>query len=403
MMLRKVALFLTVSLAVVLFLFSLPQKTIAQNKTLPVAALNHIPVCPSGPKSEDVRCHARLVIDEHGKPKTSTGPSGYGPAQFHGAYGLPTTASGTPTIAIVDAYDDPTVEEDLATYSAQFGLPTCNKSNGCLRVINQDGGTTLPSVNGGWALEISLDVQTAHAICQNCNILLVEANSNSYSDLMTAVDRARIEGAKIISNSYGSGEFLGETSFDSHFNWPGIVFTFSSGDNGYGTSYPAASKYVTSVGGTSLYLNADNSYNSESAWSGSGSGCSRYEGKPGWQQDTGCFMRTIADVSADADPNTGAAVFDSTPYNGQTGWFQVGGTSLSSPIIAGVYALSGGIGPNVVGAAVPYTQIVYGTNIHDVTVGKNGICRRSSKYLCTAGTGYDGPTGLGTPNGVGAF
>lgn len=372
-------------------------------------AVSHIPVCPPGPKAEAVRCHARVVADNQGKPQTNVTPFGYGPAQFRGAYLLTGTTASTQTIAIVDAYDHPNILSDLNTYSTQFGIPTmtnCPVSTGtaaspCFQKVDQSGGTSYPTANSGWALEIALDVETAHAICQNCNILLVEANSSNYSDLLSAVDQARLMGAKIISNSYGSGEFSSETLFDSHFNWPGVTFTFSAGDSGYGTGYPAASPYVVSVGGTTLNLGAGNTYGSESVWNGTGSGCSKYETKPSWQHDSGCSRRTMNDVSADADPNTGAAVYDSVPYGGTSGWFQVGGTSLSSPLIAGVYALAGGVSGSTIGAATPYAQFVYGTNIHDVTTGRNGRCRPS--YFCTAVPGYDGPTGLGTPNGTGAF
>lgn len=383
-------------LVLVLFLLVGPALVRAESQ-----AANHIPVCPPGPKDEVARCHARVVVNGQGKPVTFVTPSGYGPADFHNAYNLPTSAvSGTPTIAVVDAYDDPTVEGDLLVYTRQFGIPDCTKANGCLTVVNQNGSTSpLPAVNSGWALEISLDVQTAHAICQNCKILLVEANSSSYADLMTAVDTAVSMGANVVSNSYGSREFSGENLFDFHFNHPGTAITFSAGDSGYGTSYPAASPYVTSVGGTSLYLN-NGTYGNESVWSGTGSGCSAYEAKPSWQTDGGCSRRTMNDVAAVADPNTGAAVYDSTPYNGQAGWFQVGGTSLSSPLIAGVYALSGKYG----GAAnsLPYS-FVNTANLHDVTVGNDGRCKRNSPYLCTARLGYDGPTGNGSPNGLTAF
>lgn len=369
----------------------------------------HIPVCPGPDSQGNARCHAHVIVDEKGSPNASTSPIGYGPAQFHGAYNLATTTANNRTIAIVDAYDDPNALSDLNTYSATFGIPgmnSCPVSSGttsapCFQKVNQNGGTSYPKVNSGWALEIALDVETAHNICQSCNILLVEATTNSFTNLLTAVDTAVSMGANVISNSYGSGEFSGETSYDYHFNHPGLAITFSAGDSGYGTSYPAASQYVSAVGGTTLNVNSNNSYLSESVWNGTGSGCSVYESKPSFQIDTGCANRTIGDVSADADPNTGAAVYDTVPYFGQTGWFQVGGTSLSSPLIAGVYALGGGPNSTTAGNAVPYAQYNYATNLHDITSGSNGSC--SPAYLCTAQTGYDGPTGLGTPNGISAF
>ena len=371
-------------------------------------AKNHQPVCPGPVNEGNAKCHARVVVEENGTtPKVTTLPSGYGPAQFRGAYNLSGTSSTNQTIAIVDAYNHPNILSDLNIYSTTFGIPTmtsCPISTGttsspCFQKVDQRGGTAYPSTNAGWALEIALDVEAAHAICQNCNILLVEADSNSYSNLMTAVDRARTMGAGVISNSYGSGEFSGQIAYDSHFQYPGTVFTFSSGDSGYGAGYPASSQYVTAVGGTTLNLSG-NSYVSETAWSGAGSGCSLYESKPSFQHDSGCAKRTVADVSADADPNTGAAVYDSVKYFGRRGWFKVGGTSLSSPIIAATYALAGGVSPGTQGNFVPYS-LGNSTNLHDVLSGSNGSCGGS--YLCTATSGYDGPTGLGTPNGTGEF
>jgi hypothetical protein len=203
--------------------------------------------------------------------------------------------------------------------------------------------------------------------------------------------------ATIVSNSWGGGESSSETSNDGHFNHIGTPITFSSGDGGYGVEYPAASQYVTAVGGTTLNLNADNTYKSESVWSGAGSGCSAYEPKPTWQTDAGCGLRTVADVAADANPNTGAAVYDTVRYQGRSGWFQVGGTSLASPLVAAVYALAGNATSTVDGQ-YPY---LHTTSLHDVTSGSNGRCGGS--YLCTGVVGYDGPTGNGTPNGTSAF
>lgn len=393
----------------------------AEAPALPDQAVEHMPVCPPGP-AEIARCHVRVATDVKGKPLVTTSPTGLTPAQLHVAYNLPTTTATNQIIAIVDAYDSPTVKSDLDVFSNTFGLPVLPNCVGaisasavpCFAKLNQNGGTTYPAVNGGWALEISLDVQAAHAICQNCSILLVEGSSNSFADLMTAFDQAAIQGAKIISNSYGSsGEFSGETTFDSHFaGKAGYAMTFSSGDNAYGTSYPAASRYVTAVGGTTLRVDTAGNYISESAWSGAGSGCSALESKPSFQSDTGCAMRTIADVSAVADPATGLSIYDMTPYNGTTGWYKVGGTSLSAPVIAAVYALAGGVPSGVAGNALVYGQSNYLSNMRDVTSGSNGNCSATrgnsrkvsgSPYLCTGVTGYDGPTGLGTPNGTGAF
>ncbi len=340
------------------------------------------------------RCHARVVTDAKGNPAVTPAPNGYGPATLQSAYSLPSSsAGGGKVFAIVDAYDAPTAEADLGTYRSTFGLPACTTANGCFRKVNQTGAAAPPRANGGWAQEISLDLDMASAVCPNCRILLVEANSNAFTDLAAAEDTAARLGASVISNSYGGSEFSQETSgtYNSHFNHPGIPITVSSGDAGYGVEFPAASQYVTAVGGTSL--TPSGSGFTERAWSGAGSGCSAYVGKPSWQHDGGCARRTVADVSAVADPNTGVAVYDSYKYRGSAGWMVFGGTSASAPIIAGVYALGGGTAPSS-----PYN---HSSALHDVTSGSNGSC--SVTYLCTAGPGFDGPTGLGTPNTAAAF
>jgi subtilase family serine protease len=358
---------------------------------------NYRAVCP-GAVVQAARCNAQVVTDERGNPAATSAPTGLSPQQFHTAYGLPTTAPNAQTIGIVDAYNDPTAEADLGHYSTQFGLPACTTANGCFRKVNQRGQQGgYPRTDAGWALEISLDVQIAHAICQSCKILLVEAKSNRFSDLSTAENMAVSLGATVVSNSYGGGEFSTETSADSAFNHPGVPITVSSGDSGYGVQYPAASRYVTAVGGTTLTLDGSGNRVSETAWSGAGSGCSAYESKPSWQHDAGCGRRTVADVSADADPASGASVYDSTPYQGQSGWFRVGGTSLAAPLVAGVYALAGN-GSSTNAGSFPYA---HASSLFDVRSGSNGSCGGS--YLCTAVVGYDGPTGLGSPSGTGGF
>jgi hypothetical protein len=366
------------------------------------------PVCPGPVSLGSARCHAHVVTDAKGTPQATTAPKGYGSAQFRGAYGLPSAAPAPQTIAIVDAYDHPNIASDLNTYSSQFGLPQCNSSNPCFQKVNQNGvAGSYPKANSGWALEIALDVEVAHAICPNCKILLVEATTNSLANLAAAVDTAAKLGATEISNSYGGSEFSSEVS-DASYNHPGIAVTASSGDNGYGLfGYPAASPYVVSVGGTTLSVGAGNTYGGESVWSGAGSGCSSYVSAPSWQTAdanwalTGCgTKRAVADVAADANPITGAAIYDSVRYQGRSGWFQVGGTSLSAPLIAGVYALGGGA-PSAYPAADLYThQKDSPASLHDVVSGSNGSC---STIICQAAAGYDGPTGVGTPFGAGAF
>ena len=337
------------------------------------------------------RCIALVRTDTWGV-RLQSNSSAYGPADLQAAYALPSSTHGQgQTVAIVDAMNDPTALTDLTKYRASFHLPACGTANACFTKVNQAGNRNgpFPQADAGWAQEISLDLDMVSAVCPNCHILLVEANSASFSDLATAVDTAARLGARAISNSYGGSEFSGEVSAQSHFNHPGIMITASSGDSGYGPQFPAASQYVTAVGGTSL--TRVGSTFSESAWSGAGSGCSAFMPKPVWQNDTGCKRRTIADVSAVADPNTGVLVV----YNGS--YYIFGGTSVASPIVASVFALAGNASYIMYGA-YPYR---HPGGLHDVTSGSNGNC--SPAYLCHGVAGYDGPTGLGTPMGLHSF
>jgi len=347
-----------------------------------------------------IHCNARVVTGGHlanGVTPNAATPSGLFPAQLQAAYNLPSTTAGAgQTVAIVDAYDDPTAEADLGVYRAQFGLPACTTANGCFRKVNQTGGTSYPRKNGGWAQEISLDLDMVSAICPNCHILLVEATSATTANLGTAVNEAVALGAKAVSNSYGGGDVTDASA--PYYNHPGVAITASSGDNGYGVEFPASSHYVTAVGGTSLRSASNSRGWTETAWSGAGSGCSTKNTALSGAASfgTGCSMRAVADVSAVADPNTGVAVYDSTAYQGLSGWLVFGGTSVSSPIIASVYALAGNA--NSIDNNYPYT---HSTSLFDVTSGSNGSCTTSQ--WCNARVGWDGPTGLGTPNGVGAF
>jgi subtilase family serine protease len=353
-------------------------RCLSQRRTDPDAT-NHAPVRSRRPVAQ---------------PSVLGNSGAYDPSYLQSAYAL-TAASASAgagsTIAIVDAYDSPTAEADMDFYRSYFGLPAC-AAGGCFTKVDQTGGTSYPVFNSGWAQEISLDLDMASAVCPQCKILLVEAADNHFTNLGTAVNTAARLGATAISNSYGGSEFSSETTYDSqYYNHPGIAVTASSGDNGYGVEYPAASKYVTAVGGTSLNQ-ADNlgSRNAtETAWSGAGSGCSLYEAKPSWQTDSGCSKRTVADTSAVADPNTGVWAYD----NGS--WYIFGGTSVASPIIASIYALDG-----AQSAGAASSLYANSAALNDVTSGSNGSC---GSYLCVAGSGYDGPTGLGTPNGTTAF
>ncbi len=351
-----------------------------------------VKVC-AAPLAGTAECHAWARTDA--EPQAA--PAGYGPADLRSAYNLTSAGSSTQTIAIVDAFDDPTAEADLAVYRSRFGLPPCTTANGCFRKVDQNGGTHYPRKDAGWALEISLDLDMASAICPNCHILLVEAKTNSFANLGAAENRAAAMGATVISNSWG-GSDASDGTYGAYFNHPGIAITVSSGDNGYGAEYPASSHYVTAVGGTTLTAGGGSRGWTETAWSGAGSGCSSFNvalsGAAGF--GTGCSRRAVADVSAVADPNTGVSVYDSTAYHGRSGWWVIGGTSASAPIIAGVYALAGNAAS--IDNNYPYA---HSSSFFDVTSGTNGTC--PTLQWCTARAGWDGPTGLGTPNGTGGF
>jgi tripartite motif-containing protein 71 len=334
--------------------------------------------------------------------------SGLTPSELQSAYKLPSGSAGTgQTVAIIDAWGDPTAESDLATYRSSYGLPACTEANGCFSKVNETGGKSYPPLakekeDGDWELETSLDLDMASATCPDCHILLVEAQTSGFGEMSASVNEAVALGATEVSNSWGSGEFSGENEFEAAFHHPGIPITASSGDAGYDNShsggsepnYPASSPGVIAVGGTSLTV-AENSRGwSETTWPDSGSGCSLYEPKPWFQTDSGCSMRTTNDVAAVAE---GLSVYDTTHAEGTEKlpvWLTVGGTSASTPIIAGVEALSSSAARSS-GAAAFYASP---SSLFDVTSGSDGSCGGS--YLCSAGTGYDGPTGIGTPDGA---
>jgi hypothetical protein len=413
--------------------------------------------------------------------QAAEGNFGLTPQNLHIAYQLPTSPSATQTIALVDAYNDPTAETDLNAYSKEFGIPECTEASDCFKQVNQNGvattnklpfpktvleleeaqaGTALEKEEAaeaaGWGVEISLDIETAHAICETCHIVLVEANNSEYLNLEAAESQAATLGATEISNSWGgpeAGETIGAESA-SPFNHPGIVITASSGDNGYlnwdsenageigYANFPASSPHVVAVGGTRLELSkVTGEWQAESVWNGngaSGGGCSENFFAPLWQQgalswsSVGCGgFRAIADVSADADPYTGVAVHDSTPGAECEGtvldpnWCTIGGTSLASPLIAAVFALAGGAGEVEYPARTLYeNELASPASLHDIASGSNAACEKPftkaglsgctakeeseaskcvNKAICLAGVGYDGPTGVGTPNGIKAF
>ena len=358
--------------------------------------------CNAHVRTDDAAKQARPLRSGMTSPSGTLGNNGaYDPAYLQSAYNAPSSTGGAgQVVAIVDAYDNPYAERDLATYRSLFGLAPCTTSNGCFRKVNQRGGTTYPTANSGWGSEISLDVQMVSAMCPRCGILLVEADSASVLNLGLAVNEAVALGANVVSNSYGASEYSSET-YDAHnyFDHPGVAVVASSGDGGYGVEFPAAAPGVTAVGGTSLTqtTNTGTRNGSETVWSGSGSGCSAYVTKPVWQTQSACTTRSVADVAAVADPNTGVWVYDSF---GSGGWAVYGGTSAAAPIVGSMYALAN----NVKGSSQELVAYPWGaptTALNDVTSGSNGTCSVAAR--CTGVVGYDGPTGLGTPNGVTAF
>jgi subtilase family serine protease len=373
--------------------------TAAANVLRPIAEDPLIqPAC--GPVAPGhARCQAlRYTPVSGGLGLRPTQPTGLSPTDIQSAYQLPSGGSGV-TVAITDSYDDPNAEQDLSTYRQQFNLPACTSDNGCFKKVDQRGGTSYPRGDGSWAAETSLDLDAVSAACPACHILLLEADDNSDANLDTAIDKAVALGAKYVSNSWSENETSGETSFDSHYNVPGVLFAFATGDNGYsaGTQYPASSAYTLGVGGTSLTQGGGGRGWTETAWSGSGSGCSAYEQQPSWQANvnTTCSAhKAVADVAAVGDPNTGLAIYDT--YQ-QSGWLQYGGTSLATPLVTAMAALAGPGGGTGDPAGYPYA---HPGELTDVTSGNNGDC---GTVLCDAGAGWDGPTGLGTPLGVGAF
>jgi subtilase family serine protease len=305
------------------------------------------------------------------------------PSQVRKAYNLPATG-GNGTIAIIDAYDCPTVQNDFVTFSQQFGLPTTN--------FEKHKMFPNIAVDAGWALEISLDVQWSHAIAPNATILLVEARSNSFSDLLGAVSYATSRADVVaVSMSWGGPEFLGQSTFNSYFTSNhGIVFFASTGDSGAGVMWPSTSSNVVAVGGTTLALNSDGTVASETGWVGSGGGISSYQTEPPYQTTYNVpganGNRTVPDVSYDADPASGFPVYDTTPLNGQTGWFQVGGTSAASPQWAAIHSLGLSASNNNLYQDAKWSGPTY---FRDITSGSNGAY--------SAAPGYDLVTGLGSP------
>ncbi len=333
------------------------------------------------------RCQAWIRTDVKGLLREDT-PAGYAPSDLQTAYGLTAYSrsdGGGETVAVVDAYDDPDAAANLSVYRSEYGLSACTASSGCFTEKQFTKKT-----NAGWAQEESLDVDMVSAICPNCDILLVEASSNGAAALSKAESYATAH-ASYVSNSWSGAE--GDTRYDGDYDVGGVAITAASGDRGYDkvAQWPAILPTVIGVGGTDL---TSISPRTETAWSGAGSGCSKIYPMPSFQRGitTGCANRAQSDASADADPYTGVAVYDTFH---QSGWLVFGGTSVATPITASVFALAGDASTNN-----PGNLYAHSAELNDVTSGSNGRC---GKPLCTAGPGWDGPTGLGTPDGIGAF
>lgn len=355
----------------------------------------------------------------HMHAHTTLAPSGLSPQQIRHFYGidqLPQSMQGSgQVIAIVDAYDNPDAESNLRVFNRAFGLPACTTANGCFSKIYSGGTAQRLRADPGWALESSLDIEWAHAIAPQAKIVLVEAASNSFSDLMSAVSQAiaprpQGAGANIVTMSWGGTEFFSETQYDGQFaSANGVSFVAASGDSGATVEYPAASPYVLAVGGTSISTDASGSYLGETAWSGSGGGQSVYESAPSYQSNypipsDSIGARGVPDVAYSADPTSGFAVYDAYGYQGQRGWFVVGGTSAGAPQWSGLLAIANSARVlnakstlNAVSAinALLYriASTSYATTYRDIISGTNGSCG----VLCTAAAGYDYVTGLGSP------
>jgi subtilase family serine protease len=358
-----------------------------------VAQLQAVSVCAARPRPGFAACQAIVMATSEGTPLTTAQPGGrgYSPDDIQDAYQLAGLESGGRTVAIVDAYGYSRLEEDLALYRSTYGLPPCTTDNGCLTIMDQRGGTDYPPNNGDWDLEQALDVDAVSATCPDCKILVVQADNANLRNLGIAVNRAaRQKGVVAISNSY-----LGrDRKALDYYDHPGIAVTVATGNDGYqGGAYPSDDPHVVAVSGTTLVRNAQTKRGwTERAWARTGSGCAESNRMPKWQKDakTTCRKRAIGDVSAAADPGQGGLEIC---YHGR--FQRVGGTSEATPIIAAVFALSGRTGGYP--ARFPYRSPKH---LYDITRGSNGRCGRP---ICEARKGWDGPTGVGTPQGVKGF
>ncbi|HTR55323.1 MAG TPA: S53 family peptidase [Kofleriaceae bacterium] len=362
----------------------------ARVKLDPFRGGSHTGAVCSGP---GVRCLAHVVVDDTGSIRPAAAGEGWVPQDLWNAYQIDPNITTTPTVAIVDAYGYQNLESDLATYRAQFGLPACTVANGCFTVLNQSGKTSPLPAEGGpsddWTLETALDVDMVSAACPLCRIVVVQATNEN--GLFTAQTVAASAKPTVISDSWAGPEQGDESSMEQYFNHPGIAQFGSSGDDGWddggqGPMYPSTSAYVIAVGGTSLYSDSSARGFSEAAWAMAGSSCSNSIPKPSYQSNTSCTHRASADISAVADPQTGVIIYNAA--NG--GWLIMGGTSAAAPIVASIFAETGNGAATAAQIAQAASSVLF-----DVTSGSNGSC---GNVLCNAGTGWDGPTGYGTPS-----
>jgi Subtilase family len=410
---------LWLGLAVVALVFALAPtaQALEPGISLTPSATRPYYACPQGPCTAIIDPPAVKIAQGYELP--AGGPllegdgeqGGYDAQDLESAYLIPASGGEGQTIALVDAFKDPRAEQALAVYRRWNGLPPCTKANGCFKAVNQKGEErALEGPASGWMYEDDLDIEIASAACPNCHIMLVLANSGSLANLSQAVDTAARLGATEISNSYGyferdekeapeeSRDGCGTNhcqQFNAAYKHPGIVVTAAAGDEGYaaGVMFPATSPSVIAVGGTNLYRASDARGWSEEAWEDTGSGCSELEPKPAWQTDSGCSKRTDNDVAAVAGDKTPVSMYIEGLEPGQGEWLLEAGTSVAAPLIAGVEAHASAYTRSL-GAEAFYEDPA---SLFDVTSGRNGTC--TPGYLCKAGKGYDGPTGLGTPDG----
>jgi subtilase family serine protease len=347
---------------------------------------------------------------------TTTVPAikGFGPADLRSAYGLTTSSAAggaNQVIAVIEGASAPSAENDLAVYRSHFGLSACTRGDGCLRIVDQNGGSSTPSSDDLWALETAADLDMASAICPGCKLLVVQANTDGLADMAAANATAAQLGATVINNSWGWADSSDPAAKDdSAYAHAGAVTVAASGDFGYSPEdgypegvalFPAASPHVVAVGGTSLIRASSTRGWAETAFDRATSGCATVYDKPSWQAGVPCSTgRGTSDVAAVADPLTGVAVYDSTGYGGKHGLMTAGGTSVSSAVVAGVYALASNAAS--LGSNAAAQLYLHESSLNDVTAGNNGSCP-DAPPRCNAGPGWDGPTGNGTPEGTSAF